>query len=63
MDWNDKMHRKILLDGNEISWRDLIKEAAKLDRDFRRSQLKQTSVAAEILREHNHIVEEKWSVN
>ena len=54
------MSRKILLDDQEVDWRELIRKASELDYDYKRSTLKQTSVAAEILRSNGHTVEEVY---
>lgn len=47
-----------LLDGEPIGWKELIRAARNLDDNFNRSGFFQTSVAARILRENGHTVEE-----
>ena len=47
-----------LLDGRAIGWKELIRAARELDSDFDSSGFYQTSVAARILRQHGHTVEE-----
>lgn len=47
-----------LLDGEEVSWRELIRAAEDIDTDFRDDWMKSTSMAAAILRDHGYAVEE-----
>jgi len=56
MSFDDK---KYLLDGIPKSARDLIKMASSYDPDYGKDGLKQTSIAATILRENGFTVEDK----
>ena len=49
---------RYMFDGRPITSTGIIKEAAKVDQYFANDWLKQTSVAAAILRAYGHTVEE-----
>ena len=51
------MSKSYLLDGEPVTFQELIRAASKLDHSFACDWLKQTSVAAIILRSRGHIVE------
>jgi len=59
------MNKPYLLDNEEVTAEELIHAAAKLDHSYACSWMRQTSVAAIILRSHGHSVEKNcfflWS--
>ena len=54
---------KYLCDNEPVSANDLIRLASDYDDDFAGDWLKQTSVAAQILREHGHTIENNPDFN
>lgn len=50
--------KKYRIDGEPVSARQLIKAAEALDEDFANDWMKQTSVAAHILRDNGHVVDD-----
>jgi len=57
------MNKPYLLDNEPVTAQDLIHAAAKLDHSYASDWIRQTSVAAIILRSHGHIVDENPQVN
>ena len=55
--------KEYLIDGEPASARDIIKLARQYDDDFANQCIQQTSVAANILRSNQHIVEERQQNN
>lgn len=51
------MEKCYLVNGEKLSWTELIEFAEDLDADFSETKIKTTSEAAQILREFGHTVE------